>query len=64
MSDVSDERFRVFFKVKDDGWRFRLRDKTVAGTLAWLTEAEAYQLRDALNDVIDHHEERCLSGQR
>ncbi|MDH6280981.1 hypothetical protein [Prescottella agglutinans] len=55
---MSSERFRAFLNKHGDGRCFRLRDKTINGTLFWLTESEAYQLRDALSDAIDVHEEK------
>lgn len=62
--EVNEERFRAFLNKRTGGRCFRLRDKTINGTLFWLTEAEAYQLRDTLNDALDMHEEKQAKAGR
>ncbi|NKR50163.1 hypothetical protein GS545_13165 [Rhodococcus hoagii] len=64
MSAMRHQRFTAFLKARGGGLCFRLRDKAIGGTLVWLTESEAYQLRDALNDAIDTHEERTVKRAR
>ncbi|MFM1724043.1 hypothetical protein ABEU20_002619 [Rhodococcus sp. PAM 2766] len=59
---MNDERLCAFLNKRPDGRCFRLRDKTINGTVFWLTETEAYQLRDTLNDAIDVHEEKLAKA--